>query len=121
MGRVLVAGDDGGGVERGELVECGDPFGPAAGGRGADVHVAVVVGDVAGDDQVQVRHVQRGGVHGVGVSGFDHVETGTLQLEGPVIEWLGDRDRVGGLTRGTAAGPGVSAAASPSGGRAGAG
>ena len=34
--RVLVTGDDGGGVERRESVEGGDPFGAALGGRLAD-------------------------------------------------------------------------------------
>ena len=86
------------GAERGQLVEGGDPFGPAVGGRRADVHVAVVVGDVAGDDQAQVRHVQRGRVHGVGVPGFDHLEGEPLELEVARIEWFGQRDRVGDLT-----------------------
>jgi hypothetical protein len=55
-------------VERGQLVEGGDPFGPAVGGGRSDVRVAVIVGDVAGDDQAQVRYVQRAAVPGIGMS-----------------------------------------------------
>jgi hypothetical protein len=93
-----VPGDDGGGVQRGQPIERGDPFGPPVGGRRAEVHVAMVVGDVPGDDQAQVGHVQRGRVQGVGVPGFNHLDGGALKLDFWRLEWLGQRDRVGDLT-----------------------
>ena len=78
---IRVTGDDCAGVERSRSVQGSDPFGPAVGGRRADEHVAVVVGNVAGDDQAEVGHVQRGGVEGVGVPGFDHDEWEAFEFE----------------------------------------
>src|SRR5260221_14789603 len=92
-----MSGDDGGGVECGQLVEGGDPIGPDVDGRRADVHVAVVVGDVAGADQVQVWHVQRGGFHGVGVASFNHLGGAPLELEAVRTGWFSQRDRVSDL------------------------
>ena len=67
----------------------------------------MVVGDVAGDDQIEVRDVQRGRVHRVGMSGFNHVKRASLELEMPVIKRLGQRERVGDLTGKSCASPGV--------------
>jgi hypothetical protein len=39
----------------------------------------MAVGDVAGDDQAPVRHMQRSGVPSVGVSGFNHDEGESLE------------------------------------------
>src|SRR5262249_27273565 len=52
-GRILVPGDDGGGVQRRQLVEGGDPFGPAGIGRRADEHVAVV--EATSPEQIRPR------------------------------------------------------------------
>ena len=78
---VLVAGHDGTGLQRRDLVERGQPRLDPAVGAFQQVLMHAVVGDVAGDDQADGRHVQHRGVVGVGVADLDGQQPVALQLD----------------------------------------
>jgi hypothetical protein len=68
---VLVTGHHRAGPQRGDPVECVEPRLNSTPGAFQQVLVHAVVGNIAGDDQTDGRHVQHGGVVGVGVAGLD--------------------------------------------------
>src|SRR5215475_12207136 len=84
-------------MQRSQFVEGGSPFTPTGLSGVPNVHVAVVVYDIPGDDQSKLGHVQRRAVVGIGVPGFDDLEAMPLQLEVVCLEPLGYANRVGNL------------------------
>ena len=78
---VLVAGHDGAGLQRRDLVERGQPRLDSAVGAFEQVLMHAVVGDVACDDQSDGGDVQHRGVVGVGVADLDGEQSVALQLD----------------------------------------
>jgi len=89
-----VIGDGGGRMQRCHLVEGIEPRSQAGIADFGQHQVYAVVGDIAGHDQPDGRHVQDGGVVGVGVPDLDGVELVAFQFETPGRSRLGQDGRV---------------------------
>ena len=96
---VLVPGHHRAGIQRCDRVECMQPCLDSAVGALQEVLVHAVVGDIAGHHQSDGRHMQHGGVVGVGVADLDGQQALALQLES-----LGRDALVDNGTRGDLAG-----------------
>ena len=88
-----MAGHDGAGLQRRDLVERGQPRLDPTVSAFEQVLMHTVVGDVAGDDQADGRDVQHRGVVGVGVADLDGQQPVAFQFD-PV-------DRNGSIVHGT--------------------
>jgi hypothetical protein len=91
---VLVVGDDGGRMQRGHLVERVEPGFQAGVANFQQHRVHAVVDDIARHDQADGRHVQHGGVVGVGVPDLDGGQPMAFQFEAPGRNRLGQHGRV---------------------------